>query len=157
MTSTVRNEAVWADLLETRERAQLSPGIPDQLARRPDVLVVGGGILGVATAVACRDAGAGSVLLIEAGHLGSGATGGAAGLLVPEAHQGVDPAALVDLGRASLDRWRNLDTAVPGGLGLRDLDWFSLAPYPDGFLADPPAAAEWLDARSEERRVGKEC
>jgi glycine oxidase len=153
VTSTVRNEAVWADLLETRERAQLSPGIPDQLARRPDVLVVGGGILGVATAAACRDAGAGSVLLIEAGRLGSGATGGAAGLLVPEAHQGVDPAALVDLGRASLDRWRDLDAAVPGGLGFRDLDWFSLAPYPDGFLADPPPAAEWLAAAEVARLV----
>lgn len=146
MGSTVRNEAVWADQLARRELSQLSPGTPDRLMRRPDVLVVGGGILGVATAVACRESGAGSVLLIEAGRLGSGATGGAAGLLVPEAHQGVDPAALVNLGRDSLDRWRDLDAAVPAGVGLRDLDWFSLAPYPDGFLADPPVAAEWLGA-----------
>lgn len=114
---------------------------------------MGGGILGVATAVACRDAGAGSVLLIEASRLGAGATGGAAGLLVPEAHQGADPGALVALGRASLDRWRELDAAVPGGVGFRDLDWLGLAPHQDGFLADPPKAAEWLDAAEVARLV----
>jgi glycine oxidase len=142
----VRDEPVWADQLEPDELARLSPGVPEQLARHPDVLVVGGGILGVATAVACQDAGAGSVLLIEASRLGAGATGGAAGLLVPEAHQGIDPPALVDLARDSLARWRELDEAVPGGVGFRDLDWLGLAPHEDGFLADPPPGAEWLDA-----------
>ncbi len=140
--ATVRNEPVWADQLAPDELAQLSPGIPERLGRTPDVLVVGGGILGVATAVACRDAGAGSVLLIEASRLGAGATGGAAGLLVPEAHQGVDPAPLVSLGRASLARWRELGASV----GFYDLDWLSLAPHPDRFLADPPPTAEWLRA-----------
>jgi NADPH-dependent 2,4-dienoyl-CoA reductase/sulfur reductase-like enzyme len=33
------------------------------LRTSPDVLVVGGGIIGVATAAACRDAGVGSLLL----------------------------------------------------------------------------------------------
>src|SRR5947209_8050393 len=72
--------AVWRDELTPAERAQLGrePGvIPEP---RPDVLVVGGGIVGVATAAACHEAGLGSVLVIEAGRLGSGATGGAAGL-----------------------------------------------------------------------------
>jgi len=137
---------VWADQLEPWELSVLDPGVPERLARRPDVLVVGGGILGVATAVACRDAGAGSVLLIDASGLGSGATGGAAGLLVPEAHQGSDPGALVELGRASLARWRDLEATLAGGVGFLDLDWVGLAPHPDGFLADPPPAAEWLDA-----------
>jgi glycine oxidase len=103
--------------------------------------------------VACQDAGAGSVLLIEAGRLGSGATGGAAGLLVPEAHQGIDPPALVDLGRASLARWRELEATVPGGVGFLDLDWFGLAPHPEGFAADPPRVAEWLGAAQVQRLV----
>jgi len=141
-----RGRRIWTDQLNPRERPGLDPGVPEPLARRPDVLVVGGGMLGVATAVACRDAGIGSVLLIEASRLGSGATGGAAGLLVPEAHQGSDPPALVELGRAGLARWRDLDTAVAGGVGFRDLDWFGLAPHPGGFAADPPPSAEWLDA-----------
>lgn len=141
-----RGRTIWTDQLDPPERPGLDPGVPESLARRPDVLVVGGGMLGVATAVACRDAGIGSVLLIEAGRLGSGATGGAAGLLVPESHHGSDPPALVELGRAGLARWRDLDAAVAGGVGFRDLDWFGLAPRPDGFVADPPPSAEWLDA-----------
>ena len=75
--------AVWRHQLTAGERAELARGggeVPDP---RPDVLVVGGGIAGVATAAACHEARLGSVLLIEAGHLGSGATGGAAGLLDP--------------------------------------------------------------------------
>jgi len=141
-----RGRTIWADQLDPGERPRLDPGVPESLARRPDVLVVGGGMLGVATAVACRDAGIGSVLLIEAGRLGSGASGGAAGLLVPESHQGSDPPALVELGRAGLARWRDLDAVVAGGVGFRDVDWIGLAPRPDGFVADPPPSAEWLDA-----------
>jgi len=150
-SAMVSGGAVWIDQLGSWERSVLDPGRPETLCRRPDVLVVGGGILGVATAVACRDAGAGSVLLIEARSLGAGATGGAAGLLVPEAHQGSDPGALVELGRASLARWRDLEATLAGGVGFRDLDWLGLAPLPDGFLADPSPAAEWLDAAEVQR------
>lgn len=153
MPATVRGETIWTDQLEPGELSALDRGVPETLDRRPDVLVVGGGILGVSVALACRDAGAGSVLLIEAGRLGSGATGGAAGLLVPEAHQGIDPPALVELGRAGLVRWRELEATVAGGVGFLDLDWFGLAPHPDGFAAHPPPAAEWLDAAQMQRFV----
>jgi len=153
MSATVRGATIWTVQLEPGELAALDPGVPETLQRRPDVLVVGGGMLGVCAAVACRDAGAGSVVLIEAGRLGSGASGGAAGMLVPEAHQGVDPDALVDLGRASLARWRDLETSVPGGVGFLDLDWFGLAPYPEAFAADPPPTAEWLGAAQVQRLI----
>jgi predicted NAD/FAD-dependent oxidoreductase len=53
----------------------LDQGLPETLERRPDVLVVGGEILGVSASVAVRAAGAGSVLLIEAGRLGVGGDG----------------------------------------------------------------------------------
>jgi glycine oxidase len=142
---------IWTDQLDPRELSALDPGVPETIDRRPDVLVVGGGILGVSAAVACRDAGAGSVLLIEAGRLGSGATGGAAGLLVPEAHQGIDPPALVELGRNSLARWQNLQAALPAGVGFLDLDWFGLAPHSEGFLDDPPPGSEWLSAGQVQR------
>ncbi len=135
------------------ERAALDPGPPARLDRRPDLLVVGGGVLGVATAVACSEAGLGSVVLIEADHLGAGATGGAAGLLIPEAHQGTDPNALVELGRASLERWRQLHATRPGGVGLVDMDWIGLAPHPEGFVAGPSHAARWLDADEVSRLV----
>ncbi len=58
--------AIWRDQLTAEQRALLGrdPGvIADQ---RPDVLVIGGGILGVATAAAVRDAKLGSVQLVEA-------------------------------------------------------------------------------------------
>lgn len=78
--------------------------------------------------------------------LGSGATAGAAGLLVPEAHQGSDPQAFVELARTSLALWRELDSSVPGGVGFKDMDWTGLAPHPDGFVSDPPSAVQWLSA-----------
>jgi glycine oxidase len=136
--------AIWRDQLTAAERAALGRGhaaIPD---RRPDILVVGGGIMGVAVAAACHEAGLGSVLLIETGRLGTGATGGASGLLIPEPHRWSDPEPLVDLERASLERWRELEQRLPGGVGLIDIDWIGLAPHPGGFAAHQPPSVEWL-------------
>jgi glycine/D-amino acid oxidase-like deaminating enzyme len=82
--------------------------------------------------------------LIEAGDLGSGATAGAAGLLVPEAHQGVDPEAFVELARVSLSLWRELDGSLSGGVGFTEMAWVGLAPHPAGFVSNPPPSAEWL-------------
>jgi len=115
--------ALWRDQLSETEQASLSPGLPDNLNRRPDVLVVGGGIVGVATAVACVQAGIGSVVLVERDHFGAGASGGAAGLLIPEAHAHVDAPVLVNLGRLSLTNWQELQRILPGGVGLMHLDW----------------------------------
>jgi glycine oxidase len=137
--------AIWGDQLTTQERAELGRGpgaIPDP---RPDLLVVGGGILGVATAAACHEAGLGSVLLIEAGRLGAGATGGATGLLIPEPHQWSDPETFVDLERASLERWRYLEQTTPGGVGLIELDWIGLVPE-SGLAATQHPTVEWLTA-----------
>jgi glycine/D-amino acid oxidase-like deaminating enzyme len=137
---------VWADQLSDDERSVLGPGTAEAVVARPDVLVVGGGIVGVATALACHRSGLGQVSLLEAAQLGSGTTAGAAGLLVPEAHQGSDPDAFVDLGRTSLKIWQELEGALPGGLGYQDMDWVGLAPQPAGFVAEPPTTVEWLSA-----------
>ena len=141
----VAETAVWRDRLTAEERAQLGRGAAALSEQHPDVLVVGGGIIGVATAAACHAAGLGSVLLIEAGWLGSGATGGAAGLLTPEPHEWSDPEPFVELARASLDRWSQLDESVPGGVGLVELDWIGLAPDPGGFAPHLQPAVEWLE------------
>ncbi len=136
----------WLDQLTDAERAALGRGAGAVPRPRPDVLIVGGGIVGAATAAACRGAGLGSVLLIEAGRLGSGATGGAAGLLTPEIHEWSDPALFVDLARSSLARWKQLEQACPGGVGLVQLDWIGLVPDPSDFAPHQPPAVEWLDA-----------
>jgi glycine oxidase len=139
-------QAIWRDHLTSSQLAVLgsNPGVVE--LARPDILVVGGGMLGVATAAAASAAGLGSVQLIDAGRLGSGATGGATGLLIPEPHQWSDPETFVDLERASLERWRYLDQVTPGGLGLVELDWIGLAPDRGGLAAHQPVNVEWLDA-----------
>ena len=138
--------AVWRDQLTVDDSTQLVRGAGVIGQPRPDVLVVGGGIVGVATAASCYLAGAGSVLLIEAGTLGSGATGGAAGLLVPEVHAWSDPESFVALARSSLEVWRQLERTVPGTVGLTELNW--IGPPPDSGRSSPrqPPAAEQLDA-----------
>ena len=141
----IAGTAVWRDELTAAERAQLGRG-PGEISRaHPDVLVVGGGIAGVATAAACHDAGLGSVLLIEAGRLGSGATGGAAGLLTPEIHEWSDPEPFVELARTSLGLWGELEQTWPGGVGLIELDWIGLQPDPEGFALHQRPEVEWLD------------
>jgi glycine oxidase len=137
--------AVWRAQLTPAERAALGRADDEVAGSRPDVLVVGGGIMGVATAAACVAAGIGSVLLVETGRLGTGATGGATGLLIPEPHQWSDPEPFVDLERASLERWRDLEQEVPGGVGLVELDWLGLAPHEGGFAAHQPRAVQWLN------------
>ena len=141
----VAETPIWRDRLTAEERAQLGRGAGTISQSRPDVLVVGGGIAGVATAAACHDAGLGSVLLVEAGRLGSGATGGAAGLLTPEIHEWSDPEPFVELARTSLELWGELEQSWPDGVGLIELDWIGLAPDPDGFAPHQRPAVEWLD------------
>src|SRR5215207_3472018 len=131
--------SVWLDLLTDDERRQLQPGVPAAFDRRPDVLIVGGGILGMAIAAASVRARLGSVALIERDRLGAGASGGAMALLVRSSHYG-DPAPHAELGRESLKVWRELHAAWPGGVGLVDMDWLSLVPDPFGMPSDPPGA-----------------
>ncbi|HEY6317714.1 MAG TPA: FAD-binding oxidoreductase [Acidimicrobiia bacterium] len=138
---TTRFHAIWHDLLDTDEAAALDPGVPEGLARRPDVAVVGGGILGVATAEACTRAGLGDVVLLERTRLGAEASGGALGLLTPAAHSGTDPDWFVRLATRSLQAWRELD-AREGGVGLVDVDWLGLEPLAPAFR--PPPGAESL-------------
>ena len=145
--------AIWLDQLTAAERAELGRGAGSIPEPHPDLLVVGGGIAGVATAAACHQAGLGSVLLIEAGHLGSGATGGAAGLLTPEIHEWSDPEPFVDLARASLGQWAELEQSWPGGVGLVDVDWIGLSPDAGGLAPHQSPAVEWLDPEHVERVI----
>src|SRR6266699_3572910 len=89
--------AIWREQLTPEQRASLGRDAGTIARSRPDLLVIGGGILGVAIASSLHDAGLGSVQLIEAGRLGDGATGGATGLLIPEPHQWSDPETFVEI------------------------------------------------------------
>jgi glycine/D-amino acid oxidase-like deaminating enzyme len=109
-------------------------------------------MVGMATAVACRRAEIGTVALVERDVFGAGATAGAAGLLLPDAHHGRGPASFVELGRLSLALWRDLDDLVPHGVGLVDIDLLDLDPAPR-LAADPPPTAELLSAAEVARLV----
>ena len=138
---TIRLHSIWRDLLDAEDAAALDPGVPQGLRRQPDIAVVGGGILGVASAAACSRAGLGDVVLFERSRLGTEASGGALGLLAPAGHSGIDPDWFVRLALRSLVEWRELD-ATDGGVGLVDVDWLGLAPHAPGFR--PPPGAESL-------------
>ena len=139
---TTRYHAIWRDLVDADDLTVLEPGVSDALLRRPDVAVVGGGILGVTIANACTTSGLGQVVLLERDRLGAEASGGALGLITPAAHNGTDPDWFVSLAAQSLQLWRELES-TDGGVGLLDVDWLGLEPHPPGFRA--PADAQVLD------------
>jgi glycine/D-amino acid oxidase-like deaminating enzyme len=70
----------WIDQFPSSRR----PSFPSlRGAHDVDVVIVGGGLTGCATALACATAGLKTILL-EAGRIGQGAAGHSAGLLLPE-------------------------------------------------------------------------
>src|SRR5215204_3520122 len=132
----------WPEELTDAEHAALDPGIPGDLNLRPDVLIVGGGIVGLSTAVACQRAGLGSVLVIERDQLGSGATGGAGGLLSADTLAGTYPAPYVALGKASIALWWELEENWPSGVGVTPFDSIKVEPFTPELAANMPSSAE---------------
>jgi glycine oxidase len=117
------DQPVW-DLDEAR--ARLDPGPPERLDRTPDVLVVGGGVVGLATAALCRRAGLGRVLLVERGRLAGGPSGRGEGIMRPEPRSwdGPPPPGFTAFARNSLALWRALDREWDGALEVTPYDWF---------------------------------
>lgn len=85
------------------------------LPRKPDVLVVGGGVIGCAVARAVAGPGR-SVLLVERGAFGGEATCASAGVLAVAS--GDDEGARLALRRASLARWPALAAALAAETGV---------------------------------------
>ncbi|HKA94263.1 MAG TPA: FAD-dependent oxidoreductase, partial [Acidimicrobiia bacterium] len=123
-----RGEPVWRDTAGAGVLAALEPGVPPDLDRRPDVLVVGGGVVGLATAAICARAGLGRIAVIERERLAAQASGSAAALLTPEAHVWTDPAPFVALARRSLQLLRTLDHEWDGAVGVEPLEWVVALP-----------------------------
>jgi glycine oxidase len=153
MSGIAASTPVWFDQLDDRERAALRPGVPDGLDRRPDVLVVGGGVQGLAVAMACRARGLGRVLLIERDGLASGPSGSAAGVLCPDAHLDVEGPAFVAFARASLARYEALAQEAGAELRLRWLDWLMVGPGAAQSSVAALPAVQRLDAGDVRRLV----
>ena len=117
---------VWDELLDDDALRVLDPG-PGELDPRPDVLVVGGGVVGLGVAVMCRRAGLGRVQVIDRERCIAGPSGSPASGLSPGVHAVAHPA-FVALANASLELHRELDAEWSGEQGLRSLDWLIVSP-----------------------------
>jgi glycine oxidase len=113
----VTNETAWLATLSPAERRELSCGSRTDLLPTPDVLIVGGGIIGLAAAYFLADRGA-RVQLVEAGEFASGASGANAGGVWPNDQGPSHSEGFQQLAFLSRDLW--------GRLSLRpgfEFDW----------------------------------
>jgi hypothetical protein len=128
-TRSVDRIAVRVDRLDGQAKATLEPGIPAELDRRPDGLVVGGGVVGLTVAEACRRSGLGRVVVLEqATRLAAAASGANGGAIAPDTHLLTDSAEFVAFARASRKIRRRLDAAWDGALGLWPARWLNIFP-----------------------------
>jgi glycine oxidase len=128
--------SIWFATLSATERIELEASSNQELLKTPDVLVGGGGIIGLATAYFLADRGA-KVQLIEAGTLAAGASGANAGGIWPNDQGPAHSAGFQQMAFLSRDLW--------GRLSLRpdfEFDWRVngvLNVNPEKF---PPSASE---------------
>ena len=135
---------MWDDRLSAGERAALRPRTPERVDRTPDVLIVGGGVVGLSVAVACRRAGLGRVVVLErADRLASAASGANGGAIAPDMHVLTDGPEFVAFGRASRELYRQWDAEWESAIGLWPTRWLNVFP-PDATL--DPAPFPSLDA-----------
>ncbi len=113
---------LWDTLLTDDDRGVLDPGPPARLDPTPDVLVVGGGVAGLATAMFCRRAGVQRVVVVERDRLASGPSGRAAGTLTPAIHAMLKPDPFIELTSRGLELHRELDGEFDGAAGFRTID-----------------------------------
>lgn len=141
----VERVTVWDERLDPSERVALTPSLPADLNRTPDILVVGGGVVGLSIAVACRRAGLGEVVVLEQSpRLASAASGGNGGAIAPDMHLPTDSPEFVAFGRASRELYRLWDTEWTGAIGLWPTRWLMV--FPAGAAPAPPAEFTVLDA-----------
>jgi glycine/D-amino acid oxidase-like deaminating enzyme len=135
----------WQHRLGPDEKAALRPDRPAGLWRNPDVLVVGGGVIGLAVAAACVRAGLGQVVVLEReSRLASAASGSNAGAIAPDMHLLTDSAEFVAFGRTSRGLYREWDADWGGAIGLWPTRWLNIfapdqAPQVSRQAPDPAA------------------
>jgi glycine/D-amino acid oxidase-like deaminating enzyme len=111
---------IWDDIARAEDLAALAPPRPKALPSRVDVLVVGGGVVGLAVAAFCTRAGMDVLLVEREERLASCASGRAAGGLSPDAHPELGQR-WRELARRSLALHRELDAQWECGLRTVDI------------------------------------
>ncbi|MEX2394936.1 MAG: FAD-binding oxidoreductase [Actinomycetota bacterium] len=120
---------VWDDVTDATDLAALDPGVPDRWPDAADVVVIGGGAVGLAIGMTCSRAGLHTVV-VERSRCASQASGRAAGGLAAGAHPELGPR-WESSAKRSLELHRTLDAEL--GYGLRSLD---LNVLPDFVIGD---------------------
>lgn len=128
---------VWDDLTE-------APQLTD-VPRRVDVLVVGAGVLGLATAYACMKRGLTVGVVERSDRVAPSASGRAAGLLVPQL-LGMEVPTMADFATRSVQLWREWDHELDGALGVRRLPWLVALPFEVPAGSAVPQGMTLLDA-----------
>jgi len=103
-------DSIWFATLSAAERTELESAAREPILKTPDVLVVGGGIIGLATAYFLAERGA-RVQLIEAETIASGASGANAGGIWPNDQGPSHTAGFQQLAFLSRDLWGRLVAA----------------------------------------------
>lgn len=124
-------EPIWQSLLSETERRSLSPGVPAAWPKRPDVLIVGGGLIGLSTAWFLSKLGAGGVLLVEQASLAGGASGANGGGIFAGSWRADFPPAFRELGFAGREllagwaeeEWADFDWMRNGSLAVAGHDF----------------------------------
>ncbi len=95
----------------TSSAANPRPGVTTKMAgERADIVIVGGGCIGTSTAYHLAKHGAGTVVLVEKGTVGSGPTGRSSGIV--RMHYSLEP--LIELALRSLAIFQNFADVVGG-------------------------------------------
>ena len=116
---------------------------------RFDAIVVGGGIIGLASALRAQERGL-RVCVVERGEPGAGATRTAAGVLAPDR----ETPEFTALARASAERWPAFAAELGGDVGYTRCGSLELA------FAGPPDGEGWLtgeECRALEPGVAPDC
>lgn len=100
-------DSIWFATLTDAERLQLHASAGEPLLTRPDLLVVGGGIIGLSIAYFAAERGL-RVQLIEAGQLAGGASGANAGGIWPNDQGPAHTTGFQQLAFLSRDWWARL-------------------------------------------------
>ena len=120
MPDDLTGTAGWDLGLTAGEQAELAPALPPDVDRAPDVLVVGGGVVGLAAALMCRTAGMSTVVLEQGPRLCAGPSGRAAGVMNPAMHLLLNSAEFAATARRGTDLLRDLDAQWGGEAQYRE-------------------------------------
>jgi sarcosine oxidase subunit beta len=105
--------------------------MPQELPARAEVVIIGGGVMGVSIAFHLAEAGVTDVLLLEANALGSGSTCKAAGGVRAQFSDRVN----IELGARSLRAFESFGTRPGGEIDLRQVGYLFLLDDPETLAA----------------------